>query len=117
MNEPDQSPEPEQVEDADVTEVNVKMPMYDCHKKVWALRIAVIVYDSGVARIQDRETDGSAMITPVEGGYAPFKVDQNYLRKHHPVVGGYYVVYKDGYKSFSPALAFEDGYTRVVDPV
>ena len=26
-------------------------------------------------------------------------------------VGGYYVVYEDGYKSFSPAGAFESGYT------
>jgi len=24
-----------------------------------------------------------------------------------------YVVYQDGYKSFSPAAAFEEGYTRV----
>ena len=28
-----------------------------------------------------------------------------------PEVGGYYVVYEDGYKSFSPAGAFESGYT------
>ena len=28
-------------------------------------------------------------------------------------VGGYYVVYEDGYKSFSPAEAFESGYKRV----
>ena len=30
-----------------------------------------------------------------------------------PEVGGYYVVHKDGYKSFSPANAFEEGYTRI----
>ena len=35
------------------------------------------------------------------------------MLKHQPTVGGYYVVYKDGYKSFSPADAFESGYTRV----
>ncbi len=29
-------------------------------------------------------------------------------------VGGYYVVYEDGYKSFSPAGAFESGYTAEV---
>ena len=28
-------------------------------------------------------------------------------------VGGYYVVYTGGYKSWSPAEAFEDGYTKV----
>jgi len=28
-------------------------------------------------------------------------------------VGGYAVVYEDGFKSISPKKAFEDGYTRV----
>lgn len=55
----------------------------------------------------------SAIITPEEGGYAPFTVDAAYVRKHQPQVGGYYVVYEDGYKSFSPAAAFEGGYTRI----
>jgi len=40
-------------------------------------------------------------------------VDGQYLRQHRPEVGGYYVVYKDGYKSYSPAKAFEEGYTRL----
>ena len=34
-----------------------------------------------------------------------------YVAKHKLEVGGYYVVYEDGYKSFSPASAFESGYT------
>ena len=29
--------------------------------------------------------------------------------------GGYYVRYPDGYESWSPAEAFEDGYTLVED--
>ena len=53
------------------------------------------------------------MITPAEEGYAPFRVDWEYMHKHKPEVGGYYVVYEDGYKSFSPAKAFEDGYAAV----
>lgn len=53
------------------------------------------------------------MITPAEEGFAPFKVDNAYFMKHRPQVGGYYVVYDDGYKSFSPAKAFEEGYTRI----
>ena len=65
------------------------------------------------ARAENRETDGSATITPAEDGYAPFKVDANYVHKHKPEAGGYYVVYADGYKSFSPAKAFEDGYSAV----
>ena len=89
------------------------MPRYQCHKKVWALKIESIVFDAGIAHLENRETDGSATITPADPGYAPFKVDHEYVRKHKPEAGGYYVVYLDGYKSFSPAKAFEEGYTRI----
>ena len=88
-----------------------EMPRYKCHKEVWALKIARIEFDHDKARAENRETDGSATITPAEDGYAPFKVPHDYVRKHNPQTGGYYVVYKDGYKSFSPADAFEDGYS------
>lgn len=82
---------------------SAEMPRYRCHKEVWALRIAAI----------DPTADGGARITPAEDGYAPFEVDADYTSKHKPEAGGYFVVYKDGYKSFSPAVAFEEGYTRV----
>lgn len=88
-----------------------EMPKYRCHKEVWALKIAVIKIDG--KDDPNSETDGSATITPVEEGYGPFKVDSAYMRKHKSQVGGYYVQYKDGYTSFSPADAFEDGYTRI----
>ena len=90
-----------------------ELPKYKSHKEVWALKINSILRDAETAKQHNRETDGSALITPDDEGYAPFKVDADYLRKHEPVAGGYYVVYKDGYKSFSPAEAFEEGYTRV----
>jgi len=90
-----------------------EMPKYKCHKEVWALKIKAIDRDIDKAREEDRETDGSAMITPEESNYAPFRVESDYLRKHNPEVGGYYVVYKDGYKSYSPAEPFEDGYSRI----
>lgn len=90
-----------------------EMPRYRSHNQVWALRIARIEYDSDDAKLEDRETDGSAIITPIEEGYAPFKVDHAYVHKHKPQVGGYYVVHQDGYKSWSPADAFEDGYTKI----
>ena len=46
----------------------------------------------------------------VDAGLVPDDTP-NYMHKHKPEVGGYYVVYEDGYKSFSPAGAFESGYT------
>lgn len=77
---------------------SAEMPKYRCHKVVWALKIAAI--------------DG-AVLTPAEKPYAPFTVSEEYLEKHKPEVGGYFVVYSDGYKSYSPAGPFEDGYTKV----
>lgn len=88
-----------------------QLPEYECHKKVWALKIAKI--EPVRADDPNAENDGSAWITPVEEGYAPFIVDYAYMSKHKPQVGGYYVVYADGYKSWSPAAAFEEEYTRV----
>lgn len=81
------------------------MPRYKCHKEVWALKI-----ESLKARTPD---DGTLLLTPVDPGYAPFILDAKFVSRHHPETGGYYVVYDDGYKSFSPAEAFEKGYTRI----
>lgn len=80
-----------------------EMPRYKCHKEVHALKIEHV----------HEEANGSALITPADEGFAPFGVDRNYNRKHEPQAGGYYVVYEDGYKSFSPADAFEAGYTLI----
>ncbi len=85
-----------------------EMPQYKCHKEVWALKIKDIAHDTAVSG-----GPNAATITPEGEGYGPFIVDAAYMAKHKPVVGGYYVIYKDGYKSFSPAKAFEGGYTRM----
>lgn len=94
-----------------------EMPKYKSHKTVWALKIAEVAFDWVTANRENRETDGSATITPADEGYAPFKVDSQFVNKHlrntPGIVGGYYVVYSDGYASFSPAQAFEEGYTRI----
>lgn len=96
-----------------------EMPRYKCHKQVHALKIEAIEFDGDRARAEGRETDGSATITPVEEGYGLFKVDVEYVRKHllhksiEDIIGGYYVVYGDGYKSWSPAKAFEADYTQI----
>ncbi len=83
----------------------MEMPKYQCHKKVWALKIANLVSYA--------DTDGGVWCYPADEGYARFVLDRAFMEKHKPVDGGYYVVYDDGYKSFSPAKAFEDGYTRI----
>lgn len=74
----------------------IEMPKYKSHKEVWALKIKSV---------------DATTITPADNGYAPFEVPEQYIAKHDPKAGGYYVVYEDGYQSFSPADAFEGGYT------
>ena len=93
--------------------VGTEMPKYRSHKEVWALKIKSIELDVDRADNENRETDRSIYITPEEEGFVEFKVDREYAAKHSPEVGGYYVVYKDGYKSYSPAKAFEEGYTKI----
>lgn len=91
---------------------SIQLPRYKCHKEVWALKIKNLQPSAGNRPCEpDDETDGGMILTPEEVEYAPFKVEMEYVRKHKPQIGGYYVVYKDGYKSYSPSDAFEDGYT------
>lgn len=82
----------------DDTGAAIPMPRYLCHKMVWALKIASV--------------DG-ARLTFAEPGYAPLIVDPKMFARYKPVPGDYYVQYDDGYKSLSPAKAFEEGYTRI----
>lgn len=92
----------------------MELPRYKCHKIVWAHKIKNLVYQTSEELTgSDGPKPDGAMLYPEDVLYAPFRVDQEYIEKHKPQVGGYYVVYKDGYKSFSPAEAFEDGYTKI----
>jgi len=88
------------------------LPLYVCHKKVRALKLQKVKIDGPIPRNQ--ESDGmSATLVPVEKGFKAVRVTKGYLEKHNPRAGGYYVLYQDGYKSYSPADAFEGGYTKI----
>lgn len=91
--------------------VERELPRYKSHKEVWALKIKELQHI--LPTIDGAESDGSYDIIPEDEGYSSIRVDYTYMRKHNPQIGGYYVVYKDGYKSWSPAEAFDDGYTKV----
>ena len=82
------------------------MPLYQSHKKVWALKVAKFEPQSEQGMV-------GGYITPAEAGYARFAVSSEYVQKHNPKEGGYFVQYEDGYCSWSPAEAFEGGYTRI----
>lgn len=85
-----------------------ELPSWKCHKTVQADRIAsyemldhggrmrwTMVLDCGAEVLAD-----AGYMTRVKGG---------------DPVGGYFVRYADGYESWSPAQAFEDGYTKEME--
>ena len=85
-------------------------PRYRCHKEVQALKIgAVEVMPDGSAllEIADEGSSGS--------GFSPVPVDKSMIARYIPHFGDYLVIYADGYRSISPAKAFEEGYTRLPD--
>ena len=91
--------------------VEIEMPKYRSHKIVHALRIRVFYQNES-----DGTPDDPHWVTAVpedKEHYAPFDISRSLFEKHKPGDGWYYVVYPDGYKSFSPAEAFESGYTPI----
>jgi hypothetical protein len=87
---------------ADGSLTEVSLPEYLCHKTVRAAKIV------GVA------------LSPTPGfhrlalaGAAHVDVTRLWYSSKAPQVGGYYVQYEDGCSSYSPAAAFEQGYTPV----
>ena len=84
------------------------MPRYQCHKKVWALKI------KEVSLVFPKLGPGGACyLVPEEKMFSTLVVSSEYVAKHNPQASGYFVVYEDGYQSYSPANAFEEGYTRI----
>lgn len=95
-------------------QVGIEMPQYECHKKVWALKIKEVNHkpnpdESGFSCASSY----GAMLIPEDARYGAIEVDANYDSKHKPEAGGYFVVYEDGYLSYSPAKAFEEGYSLI----
>lgn len=81
---------------------SAEMPKYQSIKKVSALKMKELYVKDGIWKF-----------TPEEEGYADIVLDSRYMEKHTPKIGGYYIVYKGGYKSWSPADAFEEGNKRI----
>jgi hypothetical protein len=85
--------------------VQAEMPRYRSHKVVHAFKIAELDF-------VDAHT---IWLTPADQGYAKFNPGSEWVGrfKGSREDMGYYVVYEDGYTSWSPTKAFEDGYTRI----
>lgn len=80
----------------------INLPEYQCHKKVKAAKIT---------RIEKIGSNTYELV--LEGKLSSIDIDSAFIAKNNPQPGGYLVIYGDGYMSYSPAKAFEDGYSRL----
>lgn len=87
------------------------LPKYLCHKTVQALKIRSVEPGTEPTLIPG----GSWILTPEEPGHAALEVSHDWVLKNKPQAGGYFVLYEDGYTSYSPASAFESGYAKISD--
>lgn len=92
------------------------MDTYVCHKKVKAAK--VVGEYSRITGPSAVTTEGVWINTVNDGTQLKFFPDTHKQRllASRPLagfVGGYWVEYEDGYVSWSPARAFEGGYTKV----
>jgi len=81
---------------------SVELPLYQCHKQVRAAKI------TGICP-QNSET--LTITLHLDDILGEVEVDSEWMDKHKPQIGSYFVVYSDSYASCSPAEPFESGYT------
>lgn len=74
----------------------MELPRWKCHKEVEGFQIDRIVGNSLIS------ADAQVFVI----------VSDEYMEKHKPFVGGYFVRYSNGHESFSPAEPFESGYSK-----
>ena len=80
---------------------------WQCHKIVKAGKIKILPME------KDGKPIGPVVVEDVNGVNAAVAVDDNIFARGWPQLGDYLVIYDDGYKSWSPAKAFKEGYTRL----
>lgn len=83
----------------------MRLPQYKSHKQVGALKISAI----------EIHQDKSATISFEDTRYFPMKVAAPWAERFKGSADdlGYYVVYADGYASWSSTKAFEEGYCMI----
>lgn len=84
------------------------LPQYKCHKVVGALKIKEI-------KAHDTRFSNTSTIVFEDQTFEPVMANNDFIKQFKLEAGGYLVQYVDGYVSFSPAKAFEEGYTLIED--
>lgn len=85
----------------------LELPKYKSHKTIHALKIAKLE--------KSPKPDDGSILTPSDKRYDSFFVGAEWCGRFKGLDDdlGYYVVYKDGYASWSPTKEFEEGYTKL----
>ena len=78
-----------------------QLPRYQCHKVVRAGKIVAI------------DAANQTLVIELGPEVTRAKMSLDWIVRNRPDVGGYVVVYDDDYVSYSPAKAFEEGYTAI----
>lgn len=86
-----------------MTPFTLPIPRYQCHKQVSALKISAIVDNPRGVELHFEDKR-----------FVPIQFPVEWAVRHDPHPGGYVVWYDgDNYVSYSPAAAFEAGYTLI----
>jgi hypothetical protein len=84
-----------------MNEAGMELPRYKCHKEVSAAKITGMAGGNGGVYLNFGEINSEVFVS------------NDWIDRFKAEVGGYFVVYNNGYQSFSPAKAFEEGYTKI----
>lgn len=79
----------------------MSLASWKCHKIVTAGKINALYSDLHFG------------IEQADGSNLTMDIPADLFKRGKAAVGDYFVVYDDGYSSWSPAKAFEEGYARV----
>jgi hypothetical protein len=90
---------------SEISDMRALLPHWTSHKEVQADRIVEVLDGAGLALMRWRLACGAVVdVDELLASRVPLNT---------PSVGGYFVLYADGYRSWSPAAAFDAGYTRL----
>ena len=90
-----------------------EMPQYRCHKVVRAAKITGLSTDDSIWATKTPNEVVEITLGEIQGVWV---TTAQWCREHKAQIGGYLVQYEDGYRSYSPAKAFEEGYTKLEGP-
>jgi len=102
-----------------MNETQAEMPRYKSHKEVNALKIESMgSVEGGVKMTFADEGYDETVIPDPDGSRIMEAMISHFGAGRNKVDAGYLVVYEDGYRSWSPSQAFEEGYNRLTgEPV